>query len=633
MEKKHSVMEQIIEKDAKQIPNSITLIGTYFRLLPVQVLMLAIVSVNDTIISLIASNFVGSEAMSAVGLYAPINQFFVALSGILVAGSQILCAEYMGRNAFDKSQRVFSWNLLSSFVASLAGAALLILFATTGLSKIFTSDPEVLKYLNPYILGRTIGLPAFIFGNQLAAFLSLENQTKRTAIASGTCVAVTTAAGFLFVAVLKMQALGLALAVSAGNWAYFLVQIGYFFREDSSLRFRLRPQGGRDWCDIIKTGYSGGLSTMLQALRGYIVNILIITFVGTVGISAMTAVNSFLGIFWTIPSGMAGVTRMLMSIAYGEEDRQSVTDIMRIVLYRCVLIMCFIAVLIILAAVPITRMFYRDTSDPVYQMTVMGFRLIPVAMPMVVISHNFICYGQITGKRGLVNALSLTDGLIGLVVYCAILLPIINMKGRYVADILNAATLCGIVVVYSWIVRKKFPGNLEDVMALQDDFGVGKEDRIDISVRNMEEVMTVSEQTIEFCRAHGIDQRRANYAGLFLEEMASMIVEHGFHQDKKPHSVDIRVVYKGKGGLQETDGDQEKDENQEKDGGWEPEDSEILLRIKDNCKPLNPKERADMIDQCEEDTLNNMGLRVIYNKAKDVQYQNMLGMNVLTIRI
>jgi hypothetical protein len=40
-----------------------------------------------------------------------------------------------------------------------------------------------------------------------------------------------------------------------------------------------------------------------------------------------------------------------------------------------------------------------------------------------------------------------------------------------------------------------------------------------------------------------------------------------------------------------------------------------------------------MIDESPDDTLDNMGLRVIYKEAKDVKYQNMLGLNVLTIYI
>ena len=64
-----------------------------FRLLPVQILLSAAGSVNGFVSSFFASNFVGVEAMSAVGLYGPINTLVSAISTILVGGSVILCGK------------------------------------------------------------------------------------------------------------------------------------------------------------------------------------------------------------------------------------------------------------------------------------------------------------------------------------------------------------------------------------------------------------------------------------------------------------------------------------------------------------------------------------------------------------
>ena len=53
------------------------------RLLPVQVLLCAVNAVNGIVSSFFASNYVGIEAMSAVGLYAPIGMLVTTLSIIL----------------------------------------------------------------------------------------------------------------------------------------------------------------------------------------------------------------------------------------------------------------------------------------------------------------------------------------------------------------------------------------------------------------------------------------------------------------------------------------------------------------------------------------------------------------------
>ena len=114
--------------------------------------------------------------------------------------------------------------------------------------------------------------------------------------------------------------------------------------------------------------------------------------------------------------------------------------------------------------------------------------------------------------------------------------------------------------------------------------------------------MNLSETVIRFCTQKGLDEKRAYYAGLCLEEMAGNIVLHGFNKDTKKHAVDMRVVY---------------------------EEDELVIRLSDHCIPFNPKERAEIFNP--EDITKNIGVRMVARIAKSMQYQNMLGLNVLTM--
>ena len=60
------------------------------RLLPYQVLLLVINSINGIIDSVIAANLIGDQAMTAIGLYGPVNHLLYAVSITLASGSQIL---------------------------------------------------------------------------------------------------------------------------------------------------------------------------------------------------------------------------------------------------------------------------------------------------------------------------------------------------------------------------------------------------------------------------------------------------------------------------------------------------------------------------------------------------------------
>jgi anti-sigma regulatory factor (Ser/Thr protein kinase) len=237
-------------------------------------------------------------------------------------------------------------------------------------------------------------------------------------------------------------------------------------------------------------------------------------------------------------------------------------------------------------------------------MTVWGFRILPLCMPLSIICMHFVCYGQASNKQALVHILSILDGVICVAGFTALLIPHLGMNSVYIANVLNGVVTTVVIILYACVKNRRFPKNMEELMAIPADFGVPEADRLDLTIRNMDEVVTIAQRVQDFCQEKGIDRRRSGLAGLALEEMAGNVVDHGFRKDSKKHTVDVRVVYKDDG---------------------------VLLRIKDDCIPFDPAERQKITDP--DDPAKNIGIRMVYRMADDINYQNILGLNVLTIRI
>ena len=575
-----------------------------FRLLPVQILLAAVGTVNGIVSGLFAGNFVGEAAMSAIALYSPIKLLMNALIALLFGGSTILCGSYLGRNQQEKVQSLFS---LDIFLAAAVGAVFCLFMIILGffnLSAFVTRDDAVRLVFNQYLLGQAIGVLPFFLGKQLSAFLSMGNKFNLTTAASLIMIAVNALLNYLFVIILHWGIFGVALAYSLGNWAFFAVQAQYFLRKDSPLHFTVHQVSWHESGNVIKIGLPGAASAIYQSLLGLIVNTLITVYVGSAGLSAFAASDSTLCFFWSIPAGMLAVSRMLLSISVGEEDRQTLTDVMRNMVRCFVPLMCVVSVVIILLAVPFTRQYYRDPSAPVYMMTVRAFQILPLSMPLSVISMHFVCYGQVSDKQVLVHILSALDGVICIAAFTALLIPGHGMNGVYIANVLNGVVTFLTVILYAILKNHRLPKNMEELMVIPDSFGVAENDRMDLTVRSMEEVVIVAERVQLFCREKGLDARRSFLAGLVMEEMAGNVVDHGFQKDKKKHSVDIRIVYKNNG---------------------------LLLRIRDDCRPFDPAERKELTDPT--DPASNIGIRLVFQIADEVEYQCILGLNVLTIRI
>ncbi len=577
---------------------------TMFRLLPIQVLFAAVGSVNGLVSSYFATNYVGIDAMTAVGLYNPFTLLIAAICTVLAGGCAIICGKYLGQNRIDKIQDIFSMDLLITTGLALVITLIIALMGAFDLTGMFTHDPEARQVLNIYMIGQAIGIVPYMLSTQLAPFLSLESMSKRTMQAGLVYVVMNLILCFIFVQVLALGAFGLALASSIGMWALFAVEIQYFLSKKSNIRIFGGKLNLSEMAGIITVGFPGAASALYLTIRGLIVNNLLDTHVGVAGISAFATANNLLGLFWAIQAGMLVVSRLLISVSVGEEDRSTLVNIMKVMTRYFIPLMIAVDVIIFIFAVPLTHIFYKDPSQSVYTMTVWGIRVLCFCMPFEVFASIFSCYEQISGKQLYVNLLALLDGVICVAGFSAILIAPMGFNGVVAANFLNGVVCVLFVIVFAWIFLKRMPRGLEDLMMIPGSFGVSEDDRIDITVRTSEEAVAVAEKIQEFCLSKGIDRKRAYYAALAMEEMAVNIVEHGFTKDNKEHTIDVRVTHK---------------------------DGTVILRIKDDCIPFDPKERSRVFSP--DDPSKNMGIRMIYSIMEDIEYRNMFGLNVLTVRI
>ena len=576
-----------------------------FRLLPIQILIAVIASLNSIISALFASNFLDLGAMGAVGLYAPVQMLVSAISATFVGGATILCGQYMGKNESKKMRGIFSLDIAFCVLLGLIIAAILFLVGRLVETGLFVSDPNLREEFAIYIIGQSFGIVPFILGNQLSSFLSLENKMRRNTVASLSFIVSNILLNFLFIKKLQMGAFGLSLASSLGLWVYFFVQAQYFFTKKSRLKFSIKEIDVRELKRIFIVGYPGALSFGWQTLRGFIVNILLSAHAGNVGISAICAANTLMGIAWCLPAGMVAVSRMVMSVGVGEEDRATVSDVMRVMFKKFCLLNNLMAVGIILCAPTLAHIFYQNIFSEVYILTTWGFRLLPLCLAFGSILQHFVCYGQMLGKNFFIQLISFFDGVLFVAEFSAILVPFIGVKGVYVANIVNGILVFVTIVIYSIVCNRRFPRSMEELMVMPDSFGTPASERLGVTVRNMDDVVTISKAAQEFCLERCIDSRRAFIASLALEEMAGNIVEHGFVKDKKKHSVEARLIHK---------------------------DQDIILRIRDDCVAFDPAERARASGDTD-DPAKNVGIKMVYKLAKDASWQSIFGMNVLTVKI
>ena len=575
----------------------------YMRLLPIQIVLVIIAGVNNIIDSAFAGNLIGAEAMAVVGLFFPVLNLINSINVLFSGGAQIMCGKYLGKQMVEKTKSIFTIDMLMVTVIT----AVLITICEVipeSVASLLGAKGAYVPALASYIRGFVIGLIPLMLGTQLTAFLQIEKKEKLTYTAIGGMLFANIFFNWLFISQLGMGLFGLGLATSISNFVFFFVQMAYYFTGKAIISFSISSIRRLDLRDILKNGFPPAISQFCILLRLVIVNYLVRDNVGSDGLAALSAVMTFGNLYWSVSAGVTSAVTMLASVHTGEEDREGLKSLMRVFFKRGILLVTLASLVYMALSIPLTNIFFHDPSTPVYSMTCLGFLLFPISCPFSAILVGYMNYIHCLGtNEGFVRFSSFFDGVIGMVVFSAILIPVFGMPGTWIAQIGSGVMLC--LIIFGFIVYKngRFPRTFEDMMCFPSDFGAGEGNRMDMTIHDVEEAMTVSVGVSGFCRDHGSDLKTANRASLSVEELVNNIIKHGF-TDKKKHHIDMSVTY-----INET----------------------YILTIKDDCKAFNPKEAAELFDP--EDKTHNIGLRLISGIAQEMKYHNSFGLNILTIVI
>lgn len=574
----------------------------FFKLLPVQIILVAIGSLNSIIDGAMASNLIGADALTATGLFNPMVTLTNMINAVLVGGATILCGQFMGKNQLDRTKSVFTLDMLMVLLVG-SVMAVVSLVIPSQVSYVLGARGEMIGKVASYMRGYSLTFAATMLSAQLSAFLQMERREKLTYFGIGGMLVLNAGLDYVLVGVLGMGMFGLGLATTISSWAFALVQGAYYLTPRAVIRFSTASIVRVDARAILAIGIPGAVTQACQMIRGLYLNHAILRYAGEDGMAAFAAIMTFGSLFYAAVAGVAASSRMLASIYTGEEDRAGLVLIIRTALTKGMALVTAVDLVFVALAVPLTNIFYQDPTTEVYRLTVWGFRIFPLSMPLACFFLIFSNLFQCTKKIAVVNVLSVVDGLVGTVLTAAFMLPLFGGMGIWYTQIINGIYPILLIILHAFVVNKRFALDAESLMTLPKDFGVPEENRIDLTIHGAEDVVHTSEKIIEFCKQHNVSPNRTYCAGLCMEEMAGNVVEHGFN-DRKKHSIDVRVVLKG---------------------------DDLILRLRDDCRLFDPKERTELFTP--EDVTHNIGLRMVSRIAKSMNYQNMLGLNVLTIRV
>ena len=520
--------------------------------------------------------YFGEISMSAYQLNMPVIMSAAMVTVFFAAGIQNLYSEYLGADKIDRAFRI-----LSVALACVVTIGALMTFALS----VFGSNIAVLLGAEPnhkflytetrnYMSGLSLGIVPLLAIPLVTFLLYMEGRVKVLISAIAAMLAVNILGDLSAVFVFQNGLFGIGLASSACYWTVIIVTLAAFVRKRPVFRFMFSLKDLNLLAVLFERGFPSGIERLLIILQISFVNHFLLKI--SLEFVAVYAVISVMNqIFSSIADAVATTTFTMGSVFYGEGDNKALRVLFSI-FTKCALVIGGVVMLFcLLLARPLFGIFTENAQIADFGST--SLRMFILFFPFYTGIRAFHKYIQAMGIWWLAYTIPVCEYIL-FFVPCAYTLKYFAGSQSVWLAFLCSETLTVILITLYTLGKKQTDSDSKILYECSIERGD------------------------DITKHRTYVQRISMYAALALEEMCKNIFQ--YNESQKSLGISVRLV--------------------------ENEDG-LILRIRDNGRAFDPSKWLE-IHKPQESVLN-IGLRLISGLAKSFRYINILGMNNLIIKI
>lgn len=572
--------------------------------LSVMILSALTVMLGMMIDGVVIRKCLGAEAMAGYGIASPAFVLLDALSGIFSSGTQTVCARSIGKGDVEKANRCFSATiitiiLLSAFLIPvfwISGSFFATLLGASG------DNRNLLPLVSDYIKGLSFGIPFLCLSSLFTSLLHLEGRRNLAFVATVVSSVINVAGDLLCAYVFKGGMFGMALATSFSYAVSTMIMLCHYLRGKSIIKFIPGKAELISIREVFGGGLPSALSKVCMVMRTVVFNWLILTISTQAAASAFAIRSSLDNLYGAVGFGIGMSTLVIGGVVFGEENRKDTGELLKTSIKYGLEFYIVMGVIIALFAKQLVGVYTTNPAEEKF--AVHAFYFSAISVPLATVNFVFMNYFQATKNMKLTHMVCLCENFVFPCLAAVVLGFVFGINGIWAAFFVGEILMLITIFFLAWKHTGHMPRCLDDFLFLPDNFDVPQEDRMEVFCQDMDSVIEASRSAYDLVLRKSRDKKKAMLVALCIEELAGNVIRWGFEPGKK-NVVDIRITCQ----------------------------DQLVLRIRDNCKPFDPKKWLEMQHPSEDDKVSNYGLRMTVQMMEDIQYMSTLKLNNLLIKL
>lgn len=381
----------------------------------------ALQAIYNIVDMIVVGQYIGGEGMSAVSIGGDVLHLLTFVAMGFSSAGQVLISQDVGAKRMDAVRKT-----IGTMFTFLLGISLVIsvgcYFIRNLMLDLLNTPVESYDFTMDYTVTCIFGL-FFIYGyNIVSAILRGMGDSRRPFVFIAISAVVNMVLDLLFVAGLKMEVFGAALATVISQGLSFIIALTYLYLKKESFGFDFRPDSFKIDRQAFKKLVALGVPMAIQSAAINLSKIVLTSWINLYGVvfSALSGlynkINMMIGIvsqsFTTAGSTMVG-----QSLGAKKYDR--VPKIMKVVLYSTVLISTVLAVALFFFSEPIFRMLTGDEEV----LAIASIVVLPAILNMYGSATRSVSFSLMNGSGNakLNFAVAIIDGIISRIGISALL--------------------------------------------------------------------------------------------------------------------------------------------------------------------------------------------------------------------
>ncbi len=380
---------------------------------------------------LFVSNLIGTDALSAINLTAPIIQLVTAVSTMLATGGSAVIMKKMGEHKSKEAKEDFTFLILVNVLVGLIMCSLGYLAMNHIFSGMhLTADVEnyCIQYLSRYLL---FTVPILLMNN-FTLYMIASEKASLSLICSVTGGVLNMVLDYVLIAVLDMGISGAAIATGIGYSVTAVVGLFVFGSKKSLLhfkkpvfRFKVLANAATNGCSEMATALVTGIVTMMF-------NWTMLHYVGEDGVAAVTIIMYVLMFASSLYTGYSYGVAPMLSFYDGERNFEKLKKLVLLSL-RVIAVISVVTVTVSLVMTKLLVSIFARPDNPVYNLAVTGNRICTIALFFV--GFNIFASGMFTAlSNGVVSAvLAFSRSFVFMMITMIVLPLILGVNGIWLA--------------------------------------------------------------------------------------------------------------------------------------------------------------------------------------------------------